>query len=233
VISIARRPNQRWPGCHYRRVGSHRLKHEPERPAAASPPRGGDSARNARHAKVAPGAGRSRRRPSAPFYESRRVIVAAAFIAVLIVIGIGLVRWFVSAPGNPCAPDYVGKQSSDVCADAGGTVSLDNFTVSATPLAASDDETGGIALCSSITLTNNSGDKQDYNSQDFKIQDPNGEANPDSPGISGTLRSGALGPGGTKTGTICDGRPARRGLYALVYQPSLFGEQRGVWLSQH
>jgi hypothetical protein len=120
-----------------------------------------------------------------------------------------------------------------VCADARGSVSLDNLTVSATPLASTDDETGGLSLCSSVTLTNNTGDKQDYNAQDFKIQNPAGASSaPDASDLGGTLRSGALGPGGTKTGTICDRRPAQKGLYAVVYQPSLFGDQRGVWLSQ-
>lgn len=118
-----------------------------------------------------------------------------------------------------------------MCADARGTVSLDNLTVSATPLASTDDETGGLALCSSITLTNDTGDKQDYNAQDFKIKNPAGEAG--APNAGGTLSSGSLGPGGTKTGTICDARPAQKGLYAVVYQPSLFGDQRGVWLSPH
>ena len=152
-----------------------------------------------------------------------------------VAIGVTVTGW--GRPGSPCEPDYIGKQSSDVCADSRGTVSLDNLTVSATPLASADDEAGGIALCSSVTLSNNTGEKQDYNAQDFTIQDPTGAAGSDdgsgAPAIRGTLRSGALGPGGTKTGTICDHRPSRKGLYAVFYEPSLFGGQRGVWLSRH
>jgi hypothetical protein len=167
------------------------------------------------------------------------VIAGAVIVVALAVIGVSLAGWGGSPfaqhdPGKPCAPSYLGKQDSDVCADTSGTVSMDNLTVSATPLAASDDETGGISLCSNITLTNNSADKQDYNSQDFTIQDPGGDkAPPDSGVANGALRSGALGPGGTKTGKICDDRTARKGLYAVIYAPSLFGAQRGVWLSQH
>jgi hypothetical protein len=161
--------------------------------------------------------------------------VAAVVASGVVVAAVGIGGWITgAAPGEPCATDYPGKRNSDVCADSGGTVSMDNLTVSATPLAATDGEAGGIVMCSSITLTNNTDAKQDYNAADFTVRDPSGESSPpDSTPIGGTLQSGALGPGGTKTGTICDERPVRRGLYAVTYEPSLFGDQRGVWLSQH
>jgi Domain of unknown function (DUF4352) len=108
---------------------------------------------------------------------------------------------------------------------------MDNLTVSATSLAATDNGIGGLSLCSDVTLTNNSGDKQNYSPVDFKIQNPSGEMN--SP-TSGTLHTaGTLAPGGTKTGTICHDSTAQTGLYAVIYEPSVLGAQRGVWLYQH
>lgn len=155
-------------------------------------------------------------------------------VAALVLSVVGYTVWRGSEPGRPCAPDYPDKQGSDVCADARGTVAMDNLTVSATPLAATDNGSGGLTLCSDVTLSNNTGSKQDYNVQDFKIQNAAGQQDgPDLSAVSGTLRSGSLGPGGTKTGRICDDRPAQKGQYALIYAPSLFDYQRGVWLSQH
>jgi len=164
------------------------------------------------------------------FNENRLVILGAVLTLVSVVIGISVAGWG-DGSGKPCAHFYAGERGSDMCADASGTVSMGNLTVSATSLAATDNGTGGLALCTSVTLTNDSVDQQDYSVADFKIQNPAGEM---APTTSGTLRTaGALGLGGTKTGTICDNRPLQRGLYALVYEPSVLGARRGVWLTQH
>jgi hypothetical protein len=161
------------------------------------------------------------------------VIYGAAVVLGLAAAGAGWLIWG-GGSGRPCASDYPGKHQSDVCADSRGTVVLDNLTVSATPLASNDNGNGGLALCSDVTLSNNSVDKQDYNAADFTIQNPAGEAkSPDPQAINGALRSGALGPGGTKTAKICDQRPLQTGLYVLIYAPSLFDAQRGIWLSPH
>jgi hypothetical protein len=192
----------------------------------------------ARHAN----AGKTQRRASPLARDNKRVIFGSA-IVVLAAVGVSIAGWTgmpfshdtqQAGRGQQCASSYIGRQDSDVCADATGTVTVHDLTISGTPLAAIDDEAGGIALCSSVTLTNNSGEKQGYNTQDFKIQNPAGEVNsPDPQGIDGALQSGALGAGGTKTGKVCDERGARKGLYAVIYEPDLFGPERGVWLSQH
>jgi hypothetical protein len=44
------------------------------------------------------------------------------------------------------------------------------LTVTATPLKNTDNGFGGKSLCSEITLKNDSGDSQDYNALNFKIQ---------------------------------------------------------------
>jgi hypothetical protein len=191
-------------------------------------------------ARAAAKAGKVHRRASAPRQEDKRVIFGGAIIVVVFGIsfagcgGSSFSHSTRAVPGTPCAISYIGKRDSDVCADASGTVTVDNLTVSATPLAATGDGSGGISLCSNVTLTNSSGDSQDYDALDFKIQNPSGDLEPPSSlGISGTLHAGTLAPGGTKTGKVCDDKPERKGLYALIYKPSSFGAQRGVWLSQH
>lgn len=203
-------------------------------------------ANRARHARAPARTERSRRRnsvatalgkpgpaDSVPFHHRKGRFLGAVVVVALALSVAGYLLWRGSGPGRPCGPDYVGKQVSDVCADERGTVAMDNLTVSSTPLAATDNGTGGLTLCSDVTLSNNSDSKQDYNVQDFMIQNAEGQQDPPDPAaIAGTLRSGSLGPGGTKTGRICDDRPAQKGLYALIYAPSLFDSRRGIWLSQ-
>jgi hypothetical protein len=157
-------------------------------------------------------------------------VLAAAVILVLVVIGAGLAGWG-HAPGKSCGLFYAGKLESDVCADAGGTASVDSLTVSATPFALLDNAAGGgLALCTSVDITNDSGDDQNYSIVDFKIQNPAGEMTSTT---SGTLQASAsLAPGGTESGTLCDTRPVQTGVYALIYEPSVLGAQRGVWLTE-
>jgi hypothetical protein len=201
-------------------------------PLLYAPPDDGNSVRRGRHATAAGKADWAHHRAVPLFRQNRRVIIGAAITLVFVVIGISLPEWGESsASGKPCAPFYVGKQDSDLCADARGAVITDNLTVSATSLAATDNGIGGLSLCSDVTLTNNSGDKQNYSAVDFRIENPSGEMN--SP-TSGTLlhTAGTLAPGGTKTGTICHPSTAQTGLYAVIYQPSVLGARRGVWVSQ-
>ncbi len=91
----------------------------------------------------------------------------------------------VSNSGLPSAPvqvpaksgvgkTYPDKQDSDICANAAGTVQFDGLTVTATPLKPVTDPTWGKALCSNVTITNNSGKTQDYNVFNFKTQTPSG-----------------------------------------------------------
>jgi hypothetical protein len=162
--------------------------------------------------------------------DHQRAILGALVAVAVLLLGAEVTGWS-SAPGKPCGPPYPGKLRTDVCADSGGTIVMDNLTVSATSLAETDNETGGLSLCSSVTLTNDSGDEQDYSAADFKIQNPAGDMTTTG---SGTLHTaGTLDPGGTKTGTICDNKATQPGTYALIYEPSILGAQRGVWLTQH
>ena len=49
-------------------------------------------------------------------------------------------------------------------------------------------------------------------------------------GIDGTLNSGALVPGGTKSGKVCSDGDRESGQYVFIYKPNAFLDERGVWL---
>ena len=190
----------------------------------------GKPARGGRHAKPASGASRVGDRAMELVRENRRVALAAAVAVALIVIAV-LIAGRGGSPAETCGLFYPGKQQSDVCADTGGTASTANRTIRATPLALLDNAAGGQSLCTTIDLTNDSGDDQNYSPADFKIQNPAGEV---ASTTSGTLRTvGTLASGETATGTLCDDRPVQAGVYALIYDPSVLGAQRAVWVSEH
>ena len=133
--------------------------------------------------------------------------------------------------GTPCAADYADKQPKDVCADVNGTVTLQGLTVTATPLKNTDNGFGSKSLCSEIALKNDSGESQDYNALDFKIQTPSGDVSTTSTmGLGSTLNSGTLVAGGTKTGTICRDNATEKGQYVVIYKPNSFMDDRAVWL---
>lgn len=200
----------------------------PSRPGTS--PGTDESTRRGRHAKPAAGAGWARDRALPLLRENRRVVLAAAVILVLVVVVARIAGWG-SSPGKSCGLFYAGNQGSDVCADAGGTASMAGLTVSATPLALLDNAAGARSLCTSIELTNDSGDDRAFSAVDFKIQNPAGEMTST---INGSLRAaGTLAAGESATGTMCDDRPAQAGVYALIYEPSVLGAPRGVWLSEH
>lgn len=184
--------------------------------------------RRGRHAKSPTSANWARGRALPWLRENRGVVLAAAVVLVLIVSVAGIAGWG-DDPAPSCGLFYAGKQDTDVCADAGGTVSVDKLTISATPLALLDNGSG-LSLCTTVDLTNDSGDDQNYSTADFKIQNPAGEM---SSRTSGTLApSSTLASGASQSGTICDTRPIQTGAYALIYEPSVLGAQRGVWLSE-
>lgn len=126
---------------------------------------------------------------------------------------------------------YPDKQPGDICADAAGTVTLDGVSVTAKPFTAKSDAFSGKALCSSVTIKNGTNETQDYNIFNFKVQTPSGTVDTTSTGnIHSTLGSGALVAGGTKTGLVCADDSNEKGQYVLIYDPSPFSDERGIWL---
>jgi hypothetical protein len=183
------------------------------------------------------------RKAQRPFYKKKRFIIPALFLLLIVVIAAtagggdktsstaGAGAGSAAGGGTACAADYADKQPKDVCADANGTVTLQGLTVTAAPLKITSNGIGGKSLCSEITLKNDSGESQDYNALNFKIQTPSGDVSSTSTtGIGSTLNSGTLVAGGTKTGTICRTDATEKGQYVVIYKPNPWMDDRGVWL---
>ncbi len=198
-------------------------------------------------AKARAKAEKAYRKAQRPFYKKKRFILPVLFLLLIVVIaatagggdkttntaatGAGSAAEGAAPGATPCAADYADKQPKDVCADANGTVTLQGLTVKATPLQGTSNGIGGKSLCSEISLKNDSGESQDYNALDFKIQTPSGDVSSTSTmGIGSTLNSGTLVAGGTKTGTICRDDATEKGQYVVIYKPNAFMDERAVWL---
>jgi len=127
---------------------------------------------------------------------------------------------------------YPDQQKRDMCADATNTVVLGGLTVTASPLTLKTADLGARALCSTVTLQNTSTKSRDYNVLDFKLQTPNGDVATASflNFAGGTLGSGVLISGGTKTGLICSDFTGEKGRYVFIYKPDPFQPDRGIWL---
>ena len=218
---------------------------------APMPPQYGGYDRNGpqtpQDAKARAKAEKAYRKATRPFYKKKRYIVPALFLLLIVVLAAaagggdetsnnagsagGAAASGAASGGTACAADYADKQPTDVCADANGTVTLQGLTVTATPLRNTDNRFGTKSLCSEITLQNGSGESQDYNALDFKIQTPSGDVSSTSTmGIGSTLNSGTLVAGGTKTGTICRDDATEKGQYVVIYKPNPFLDDRAVWI---
>gem|GEM_PF-1422405 len=178
------------------------------------------------------------RKAQRPLYKKKRVILPAAFLALIVLIAVANSGGnknsaSTSASGSQsCAADYPDKQKKDICADASGGVTMSSLTVQASGLGAVADKYGSSALCSNVVITNGSGKSQDYNIWDFKVQTPSGVVDTTSAAnMTSTLDSGTLVSGGVKQGTVCTEDKGERGQYVMIYKPDAFSSDRGVWLS--
>ena len=198
-------------------------------------------------AKARAKAEKAYRKAQRPFYKKKRFIFPALFLLLIVVIaatsgggdktgsaagaGAGSAAGGAASGGTACAADYADKQPKDVCADANGTVTLQGLTVTATPLKSTNNGIGGKSLCTDVSLKNDSGESQDYNALDFKIQTPSGDVSTASAmGIGSTLNSGTLVAGGTKSGKLCRDDATDKGQYVVIYKPNPFMDDRAVWL---
>ena len=214
------------------------------------PPYGADPERNP---KAQAKAEKAYRKAQRPFYKKKRAILPAALLALIAVIvisnsggskdstngtttaanGPSANSTSPSAGGKGCTTKYLDQQKSDVCADAGGNVTIKGLSITATSLTPITDQLSQPALCSTVTIKNDTGKSQDYNVFDFKIQTPSGDVSSTSTlNLSSTLASGTLVTGGTKTGTVCtDNATGAKGQYVIIYKPGAFSSDRAVWLS--
>ncbi|MBN9759073.1 hypothetical protein Ae406Ps2_3225c [Pseudonocardia sp. Ae406_Ps2] len=138
------------------------------------------------------------------------------------------------AASGDAAGAFPGATADDVVGDAGGTLTVGNLQIAASPLTPGDSPIGQ-TLCSDVTYTNTGSGTESFNGGfDWKLQDPNGAALMTTLlGSDTLLTAGQLAPGGTMTGTVCFDRPSgATGQYVLLYDAMDFSSSRGAWLNQ-
>lgn len=130
-----------------------------------------------------------------------------------------------------CTASYPDRQETDVCAGANRAVNLNGLVVTASAFSSVTDEFEGRTLCTTVRFRNTSSNSQDYNEFDFKVQTPSGDVSTESAqAYGGTLGSGTLVAGGSKTGKICANDTGEKGQYVFIYKPNPFKPDRGIWL---
>jgi hypothetical protein len=119
------------------------------------------------------------------------------------------------------------QPANDRCADAAGAVVLDEVRITATAIKAAAG-----SLCTDVAYTNSSDHTISFNMFDWKLQVPTGEVKDafDTTGGANRLGSGDLVKGGTKSGTVCF-EAAGSGQFVLIYKPSFWNDDRGIWVN--
>lgn len=137
-------------------------------------------------------------------------------------------------------PDFPGKQADDTGVQAGGSVTSDGITTTASPLEPRRqqyiDET---FLCTRVTIQNNADEQASFNALfDWKMQDPSGttrDATLMGASEENFMGSGEIAPGGTATGDICFEAPSGspRGTYVVLFDPTFrFSSNRVGWINE-
>lgn len=128
---------------------------------------------------------------------------------------------------------FAGKQPDDVAVMAGSKVTVDKVDITASTLGTKPGLLDGQAICSKVTITNNSEDTVSFNEIDWSMQKPGGEIETwGSLAADDTLSSGQLAAGGTKTGDVCFTYPDTSGEYVLLYEPDFWSDNRYAWVSR-
>lgn len=191
---------------------------------------------DARQAKAMARANKAFAKASRPFYKKKRVLFPIVVIVVIIIIMVTKSSADKKAEDKAAATcagvSYPDQQKLDICADAAHTVVLDGVSVTAAPFVSKTDALDGKALCSDVTLKNNSSKSKDYNIFDWKVQTPSGDVSTTSVlNMASTLSSGTIIAGASKNGLVCTDDKGEKGTYVLIYKPSGWNDDRGVWLN--
>jgi hypothetical protein len=117
------------------------------------------------------------------------------------------------------------QKNNDHCAEANGMVSVEDVEVTARPLVRDAAQ----SICTTVSYQNNSKKTVSFNLLDWKLQAPSGEVD-NNLFVGGDLGSGELVPGGSKTGSVCFDPVGGAGQFVLIYKPSIWGGERGIWL---
>lgn len=140
-----------------------------------------------------------------------------------------------AAQDDPSGVDFQGKTDKDTAANAGDTITKDGVATTSTPLIAETTVLGSQIVCTTITLTNDGDKPLNFNSIDWKLQDPNGASRMTTyGGDRAELSFGDLAPGGQVSGDICfDGDPAAQpGQYVVLNDGLIsFSSDRLAWVN--
>ena len=219
----------------------------------SAPPWGNDP-------KAAAKAEKAYRKAQRPFYKKKRVLIPAAFLALIgfsaaagggddgggsdtVATDSGSGDTAEAPADKPAAkpaekpkPEYAGATDDDTAVQAGQPIELSDWTATATPLTPTTSDLQQQVLCSNVTLVNNDDEQQEYSSLSWKLQFPNGSVNDmtfTGDNDLGNVGGSGLAPGGTVTQKACfEDIQAGPGQYILAWQPDVFSSKdRGVWLN--
>lgn len=131
--------------------------------------------------------------------------------------------------------DFQGKTDKDTAAIAGDMITKDGVATTSTPLVAETTVIGSQIMCTTITIKNDSDKPVNFNSIDWKMQDPNGASRMTTyGGDRAELSFGDLAPGGQVSGDVCfDGDPAAQpGQYVVLNDGFIsFSSNRLAWVN--
>ncbi len=132
------------------------------------------------------------------------------------------------APAPAPANVYPGQLQDDQVVQGGGTVTIEGWQITASPLEQRDSPFGGADnVCADVVLVNTSDETEDYNGLSFSLQDPAGGIQEfGSIGEGTQLSAGSAAPGGQVSGEQCfESRSS--GQYVFFYQPHAFTGEGG------
>ena len=134
-------------------------------------------------------------------------------------------------------PDFPGKQPTDTATNAGDSVTINGVTTTTSPLFNSTSQFGSDYLCTTVTITNDSNQTDNYNAWDWSLQDPSGTAwDLSFTGSDTQLSSGEVAAnGGSTSGDVCfdDPQGSPRGTSVVLFD-SVFSSSsdRIAWINR-
>jgi hypothetical protein len=132
-------------------------------------------------------------------------------------------------------PSFPGKQDGDTGVEAGGSVTSDDVTTTASALS-TNSQYGSTYLCTAVTIQNGGNKPATFNSAfDWKLQDPTGTTRMASlMGSDNNLSAGEVAPGGTAKGDVCfeDKSGSATGTYVVLFDPTFrLSSSRIGWIN--
>lgn len=158
-------------------------------------------------------------------------VVAAIVVGILVARGGKKVADTVTPnPGRPSGyhgPAYPGMLTQDHVAGTSGRIDDFGESLTAADLKRTPSLLGP-TLCAAVTVANKSQETKGFGPIEWKLQQP--DAVVLTFGLTGTLQSGQIAPGGSASGTVCFADSGQTGPFVLLWQPLALRAARGVWL---